>query len=122
MKILFTISGKPFVQKRHRFAHGCCYDPSSKDKKIFIDKIPKVIIPSEPFLGPVSVEIDCYFGGKKQGVMIARPDVDNCAKIILDCMNNLIYKDDSQVVELLVKKFRCTKDDARTEVTVSENL
>lgn len=33
-----------------------------------------------------------------------KPDVDNIAKIILDALNGIAYKDDSQVVELSVKK------------------
>jgi len=33
-----------------------------------------------------------------------RPDVDNIAKIILDSLNGLAYKDDSQVTALLVLK------------------
>lgn len=33
-----------------------------------------------------------------------KPDVDNIAKIVLDSLNGLAYKDDSQVAELLVLK------------------
>ncbi|WP_300259413.1 RusA family crossover junction endodeoxyribonuclease [Clostridium sp.] len=33
-----------------------------------------------------------------------KPDADNIAKIILDSLNGIAYKDDSQVVELRVKK------------------
>lgn len=33
-----------------------------------------------------------------------RPDVDNFAKAILDSMNDLIFEDDSQIVDLRVKK------------------
>lgn len=33
-----------------------------------------------------------------------KPDVDNVAKIILDALNKIAYKDDAQVVELSVKK------------------
>ncbi len=34
-----------------------------------------------------------------------KPDTDNIAKIILDSLNGIAYKDDSQVVELTVNKF-----------------
>lgn len=34
-----------------------------------------------------------------------KPDVDNCAKSILDGMNGVVYKDDKQVVSLMVEKF-----------------
>ena len=33
-----------------------------------------------------------------------KPDADNIAKIILDSLNGLVYKDDNQVAELLVLK------------------
>lgn len=34
-----------------------------------------------------------------------KPDVDNCAKLILDALNGLAYKDDNQIVTLQVKKY-----------------
>lgn len=35
-----------------------------------------------------------------------RPDVDNIAKLFIDCMNGLFFKDDSQIVELrLIKTY-----------------
>lgn len=33
-----------------------------------------------------------------------KPDLDNLAKGVLDALNNTIYKDDSQIVELSVRK------------------
>lgn len=35
---------------------------------------------------------------------LKKPDVDNIAKIILDALNGIAYRDDKQVVELIVKK------------------
>lgn len=35
---------------------------------------------------------------------LKKPDVDNVAKIILDALNGIAYRDDKQVVELHVKK------------------
>ena len=34
-----------------------------------------------------------------------KPDLDNVAKLILDSLNNVAYKDDSQIVMLKVEKF-----------------
>ena len=52
------------------------------------------------------------FSKKKQqscldGKMLPRskPDADNVAKIFLDAMNKVIYRDDSDVTELIVRKF-----------------
>lgn len=47
-----------------------------------------------------------------------KPDVDNIAKIILDALNGIAYKDDSQVVDLLVKK--CFAAEARVYVHIEE--
>jgi Holliday junction resolvase RusA-like endonuclease len=33
-----------------------------------------------------------------------KPDIDNIAKCFLDAMNGIIYLDDTQVVELHIKK------------------
>ena len=33
-----------------------------------------------------------------------KPDADNIAKIICDALNNIAYKDDTQIIELTVVK------------------
>ena len=33
-----------------------------------------------------------------------KPDIDNIAKAILDSLNGLVYKDDNQVTELIIRK------------------
>lgn len=43
-----------------------------------------------------------------------KPDADNIGKIILDSLNGIAYKDDSQIIELIIIK-RYTKDDERIE-------
>lgn len=35
---------------------------------------------------------------------IGKPDADNCAKLYLDSLNGIIWRDDSQVVDLTVTK------------------
>lgn len=66
---------------------------------------------------PVRVEIVAFFAPPKSArkkdkaemlmnkiLPTKKPDCDNIAKIILDALNQIAYKDDSQVVELSVKK------------------
>ena len=66
---------------------------------------------------PVRVEITAFFAPPKstrkreKADMLAnrilpmkKPDCDNIAKIVLDALNKISYKDDSQVIELSVKK------------------
>lgn len=38
-----------------------------------------------------------------------RPDVDNVAKAVMDALNGIAYDDDSQVVELTVRKWNRTR-------------
>lgn len=33
-----------------------------------------------------------------------KPDADNIAKVVLDALNGVAYRDDSQIVRLMVKK------------------
>ena len=80
---------------------------------------------------PVKVEIVAFFTPPKSTrkrdrvEMLAnrilpekKPDVDNIAKIILDALNGIAYKDDSQVVDLSVKK--CFAAEARVYVHIEE--
>ena len=80
---------------------------------------------------PVRVEIAAFFAPpkstkkKQKAEMLAnlilpmkKPDADNIAKIILDALNKIAYKDDSQVVDLSVKK--CFAAEARVYVHIEE--
>lgn len=49
---------------------------------------------------------------------ICKGDVDNLAKSILDGMNDVVYRDDQQVVKLTVSK--CFDDEPKTFVTVED--
>lgn len=66
---------------------------------------------------PVKIEIVACFAPPKSArkkdkiemlanriLPVKKPDCDNVAKIILDALNKIAYKDDAQVVELSVKK------------------
>ena len=40
---------------------------------------------------------------------LKKPDIDNCIKVILDSLNGIAYKDDSQVVSLKIEKYYADK-------------
>lgn len=48
-----------------------------------------------------------------------KPDVDNVAKNVLDALNGIAWDDDSQVVELLVRKYPRTREPERVVVSIS---
>lgn len=50
------------------------------------------------FTGDVKVTAICTFGTKR------KKDISNCLKLELDALNQLLWKDDSQVVELVIHK------------------
>ena len=82
-----------------------------------------------PYEGPISVEIWAYrpipnsfskarTEEAKRGLIApaTRPDADNYAKLVNDAFNALVFKDDAQIVDLVVhKRYALT---ARTVITI----
>ena len=51
----------------------------------------------------------------------SKPDGDNVAKLVLDAMNELVWRDDSQVVSLEVLKMIAAGDEQpHLEITITE--
>ena len=118
--INLTIPGEPTGKGRHRTTKtGHTYTPEktrSYEKEVQtcyqMDYMGKQLLEGE-----LIAEIDAYFKIPKsatKGKRLAmkhnvtrptkKPDSDNIAKIILDSLNKIAYKDDSYVIELTVKK------------------
>lgn len=138
--IEFVIFGEPKGKDRPRFKklRNFVTTYSTKQTKsyeslvklIASQQLPKGHIPLENAL---KVEISSYFAipesfSKKKrqqalsGVILPtkKPDTDNIAKIILDSLNGIVYRDDKQVVELqVVKKY---SDTPMTYVKIQEIL
>lgn len=122
MKVNFVIQGKVQAKQRPRFNSKLkrtytpertinyenwvktCYLEKYKDKEL-MEK-------------PLRVTIKAYFEipkstskKRKQQMMdneilpMVKPDTDNIAKGVLDSLNGIAYKDDKQVIELIVNKF-----------------
>ena len=78
--------------------------------------------PVTPIEGPVSLDIDFdYFikDKKKRGRWkTSRPDVDNVAKLLIDCMTKLgFWVDDAQIARLRVSKHYAEGEQA--QITIS---
>ena len=117
--IEFMIDGKPIAQKRHRFAKGHVYDPSSKDKKEFRRQCVKHA-PIEPIESATSIEVEfCFerpkshYGTGKNANKLKpsapefhtrKPDADNCLKACMDALNGLFWVDDSVIDEVVMRK------------------
>lgn len=121
-KINFIIDGEPQGKARPRFvkATGHTYTPQkTKDYEKAVGWA-YITAGGEMLSGAIRIVIDAYFSIPKRGVQgllspLKKPDVDNISKIILDGLNGIAYKDDKQVVCLLVNKFY---GEPRIEVSV----
>lgn len=128
--ITFTIPGKPFAKQRPRATRtGRVYTPS--ETVSFERQVAQIAMPHfpQPLAGPVSVTIRATFAPpkswskRKTAEMIhrphtQRPDLDNCAKAILDGLNRIAWMGDEQVAEITVSKVWGTT--AQTVVHVEE--
>ena len=128
--VTFTIPGKPFGKQRPRATRqGRVYTP--KETVSFERTVGQIAMQhfQNPITGPVKVSIFATFepatswSKTKTAAHInrphtQRPDLDNCAKAILDGLNRIAWADDGQVAEIHVRK--TWGPAARTVVTVEE--
>jgi len=49
---------------------------------------------------------------------IKKPDLDNCIKLVADSLNQVAYRDDTQIVDCQARKFY--SEEPRIEVTIRE--
>lgn len=118
--IKFVVLGKPVAKARPRMTRqGFAYTPQ---KTVNYENLVRYTFQSEfpshePFLGLIEANITCIFdipksySKKKTKELLEthnnynhKPDLDNIAKIILDSLNGIAYKDDSQVTILHINK------------------
>lgn len=113
---MFCIHTPPVPQKQTQFGRKRCYDPSKQQKESIRWQI-MPYAPKEPITGPISLHLTFMLPIPKsvsrlirrqmiEGKIypITRPDFDNLAYLITNAMNQLIYKDDSQIVDAKITK------------------
>ncbi len=109
-------------------------DPlKSKNFKQYVALVASQYRPKQVITGPVAMDVRVFrsmpkavSGSKRKkenaekGLLrpVTKPDVDNYVKGVKDALNHLIYKDDSQVVDLKVSKFY--SEEPRVEVIITE--
>ena len=129
--INLIIPGEPVAKGRPRHGKGFTYTPAKTMNYETLVKELFIISKQIKLDGMLQAEIRCYFKIPKsatKGKLLAmqhnivrpvkRPDTDNLAKICLDALNGLAYKDDSQIVELFVGKYY--SNDPRVEIKIAE--
>ena len=112
----FYHSGIPIAKKRHRTANGITYDPQSKQKHGMKFEFANQLRQQgylKALEGPIWVNLDIRYPipkswSKKRKITanykVSRPDIDNIAKFYFDVLNQIAYKDDSQVVSISSQK------------------
>lgn len=134
--IKLIIYGEPVAQGRPRFStqggHVKAYDPAkSRDFKQYVKLVASQNRPPKLLEGPLQMDIRIFkktlksFSKKKtvlaeEGKVrpITKPDADNLGKLVMDSLKLVIWKDDSQVVELHISKWY--SETPRTEITIEE--
>lgn len=120
----FSIPGPPVAKGRARFSRqGGFVRTFTPEKTLnFEGRVgyagSDAMAGREPVEGPLVLSLDvrlpipASWSKKKQeeaalGVLrpTGKPDVDNFAKAVLDGLNGIVWRDDSQVVELRASKF-----------------
>lgn len=135
MRVKFTIPGVPIPKARPRVPRkGHAFTPKkTKDYEALVKDVYNLTVGK--YLGDSAIvaTIDLYFPipesyskSKKRRIAdgeikhTKRPDVDNCAKAILDALNEVAYRDDSQVVESRITKHYAVDGEMRAEVVLEE--
>jgi len=137
--LTYLVEGTPVGKGRPRFARRgnfvSTYSPTkTRDYEDLIKEAARKAMGSNELLEtPVTVAIyitvpipssyskkrteACLSGSERP---IKKPDIDNVAKCFLDAMNEIVYKDDTQVLTLHITKVYGTV--GMVEVMVKEDL
>lgn len=120
--ITFTVYGEPVAQGRPRASTQGgfvrMYDPEkSKDYKDYVRLAAAEHAPNVLLEGPLGMMLTVYRSipksfSKKKVIQaeageirpVSKPDVDNYLKGVKDALKGIIWKDDSQVVEVFAQK------------------
>ncbi len=116
--ISFEFPGEPLTKSNQaKWFRGYLYIPKRIiDYEAALHRFSIKIMKQEkkhPTKNLVKVEIEYYLGSKR------RKDIQNLTKSTLDAFNDAIYKDDSQVHDLHIKKM-IDRENPRIRVTIEE--
>ena len=105
---------KAIAKGRPRFSGHHTYTPTkTRDFESQVRQITKTQFYLKPLEGPLEVSLLIEFKKPKSSKNLlpsVRPDIDNAAKSVLDPNNSLLWKDDSQICSLEIKKIYSEED------------
>lgn len=138
MIIQFTVYGEPVAQGRPKFSTAGgfvkAYDPAkSRNYKDYVRLAATEYAPAAPLEGPIGLVLTVYrstpksFSKRKTALAeegklrpTTKPDVDNYLKGVKDALKGIIWRDDSQVVEVYARKRYSVQP--RIEIKIKELL
>jgi len=141
MTYKLVIPGAPVGKERARISPYCVYTPAKT--KNYETLVQELFLSAHGFPmlnGEISAHIKAFYGlnkadygkyglsarGRKKlsGEIrpTKKPDADNIAKILLDSLNSIAYKDDSQVVRLVVEKHYSEQPRVELEIAKLEDI
>lgn len=115
----FVLNTKPVAKGRPRLGRWGAFTPQkTRDAEEEVRWFFRNLWKHPIITGPVEVSLVFQHGHKKnKGPKVTRSDIDNQAKLILDCLNEIVVLDDAQVWKLDASKV-WGKDDSIT-VTIT---
>lgn len=119
--VTLTIPGAPIGKGRPRFSRksGTAYTPlATRTTEAAIKRMAKQEMASaEPIEGPILVELMAqiepplsWSKNKRTSALLGeirptgRPDLDNVFKLVCDAANQIVFRDDAQIVEARMRK------------------
>ena len=137
--VYFVVSGKPVGKGRPRASTRGGFvrmytDAKTLDYEAAIaSEAAAAMGDAQPFDTPMQLQVSCYYQIPKSwpnrikqeaidGDVFpkVKPDLDNVVKAVLDALNDVVYLDDAQVVNLVATKRYSTEP--RVEVYLFEKL
>jgi Holliday junction resolvase RusA-like endonuclease len=123
--ISLDLFGDPVAKARPKFCRQGkfvrTYDPQDKLKEGIQWQL-RSLYKNDPLTIPLALDIIFFMpiskslsGIKKRqmanGIIahVKKPDLDNLNKFYMDCMNKIVFNDDSQIVEIRAKKIYSNK-------------
>ena len=115
--ITITIPGTPIAKKRPRFFrrgnHVGTYNCQETEEGRWLWSASQQI--KEKIDGPIEMSLTFYMpipasaSKKKQAALLVsphvnKPDIDNLQKMVLDCLNGVLFNDDRQIYKILAVK------------------
>lgn len=125
--------GRPKFMVKGKFVQAYTPAKTRKEEKRLRDELKRIYTDSL-IECPLAIDLSFYFAIPKsyskkaireiienKFVHIKKPDCDNLAKLVLDAMNGIVYKDDRQIYSLNVSKYYTQVEQNKPRVEIKIN-